>query len=135
MYSERRAGERGTAPHYLLLGTLSVAVAPVGAPGRLPLPVLVGAGCDIADSGGRCCNPNAIAPIAALTIAVHVAAVDVHVPIDGDVAVDAAIDVCAALHVPIECRAPINVGATMHSRMTATDMVPTAASRVARCHK
>lgn len=95
--------------------------------------VFVGAGCDIADSGGGCSHPDAIAPVAPLTVAVDVTTVDVHVPTD--VAVDATVDVRAAMHGSIDTRMPLSVRAAMDSGVTAPRMVAAPAPCVARCRK
>jgi len=73
---------------------LIVTVTPLGATGDLPLPALVGTGCDVADSGGGCRHPNTIAPVTPLTVAIDVATIDVHAAIEIDVPVD--------VHVPID---------------------------------
>src|SRR5215831_10955319 len=109
------------ARQHLAVGALIIAITPVGAAGGLPLPALVGAGGDIADSGGGCRHPNAIAPVTPLTVAIDVATVDVHIPINVDVAIDV--------------RRPVNVHAAMDTGMTATHIVAAPAPSVGRCRK
>ena len=136
--NELRATQR------LSVGALIVAVTPVGAACGLPLPALVGAGGDIAGSGGGRRHPNAIAPVTPLTVAIDVATVDVYVPIDIDVAIDipvdthVSIDADVAVNAPIEVRTSmrvsIDVRAAMNTGMTATRKAAPAPS-VSRCSK
>lgn len=128
----------------LSVGALIVAVTPVAACG-LPLPALVGAGGDIA--GGGCCNPNAIAPVTPMTVAIDVVTVDAYVPIDIDVAIDvpvdthvsidadvavnAPIEVRTAMHVSIDVRISVNVRAAMDTGMTLAPSV----SRYSKYHR
>src|SRR5215470_853796 len=103
----------------LLVGALIVAVTPVGAACGLPLPALVGAGGDIASSGGGCRHPNAIAPVTPLTVAIDVATIDVYVPIDIDIDIDidVAIDVPVDTHVSIDADVAVNAPIEVRTAM------------------
>src|SRR5262245_50157845 len=97
----------GSPSTTLSVNALIVAVTPVGAASGQPLPVLAGAGCDVAGSGGgRCRHPSAVAPVTQLTIAVDVATVAVNIAIYANVP----IDVDVSVEVPVYVHVPINVG-------------------------